>query len=168
MGIVTSIVAGVAAVAGTAKSVIDAKKAKKAGSAANEAQKKANRLKNAQAKRAFLRQFQQAQAAQLVAAISSGVGIESSGTQAGLSSLATQKSTQISEFAELDRLGEAVSDSRQAQANLQSSSAMFGNVAGFASKFVNLSSFGGPKNTPNVGGNSSPVQQTQISDFLKN
>jgi hypothetical protein len=147
MGVVTSIIAGTAAVAGTAKSIIDAKKAKKAGKAANAAQVKANRLKNAQAKRAFLRSFQQAQAAALVSAISSGVGIESSVSQAGLSSLASQKATQIAEFKEFDKLGVAVASNRQAAAGFQASSATFGQVASFASKFVSFGG-GGPKPTP--------------------
>ena len=148
MGVITSIIAAAVAVGGTAKSAIDSRKAKKAGQRANAAQVKANRIKNAQQKRAFLRKFQQAQAAALAGGIAAGVGIESSLTQGLLSGQATQKAVQIAEFKELDTLGETVLNQRQSQANFQSSSAIFGQVAGFASKFVNFADFKKPPVPP--------------------
>lgn len=128
---------------GTVGSIIQAKKGRKKGVAANEAQKKLNRKKNAQAKRAFLRQFQQAQAASLVAGIASGVGLESSIVQGQLASQATQAATAIKEFKEFDVLGAQVGDLRQAAASAASRSQTFGQVASFASQFISFPSGGG-------------------------
>jgi len=140
MGVVTSIVAGVAAVGGKIASARAARKASKAGKAANAAQLKATRLKNEQAKRQFMRKFRQAQAANLTAGIASGVGLESSTVAGQAASFKTQAGVALSEFKQFDELGAEVSRQRGIQASKNAQSAMFGAVSSFASKFI---SFGG-------------------------
>jgi hypothetical protein len=141
MGVITTIVAGVSAAAGAIK----ARKAGKAGKRANAAQLKATRLKNAQAKRAFMRQFRQAQATNLTAGIAAGVGLESSTVQGQAGSLGTQSAIAQKEFKKFDELGVEVSRQRQKQADANAAAAAFGAVSSFASKFV---SFGGKKPGP--------------------
>ncbi len=143
MAVISALALGVAAI-GTASSLSAASKARKKGRQANAAQKKLNRKRNAIKKRAFLRQFQQAQAARLAEGISSGVGLESSTTQGALASQATQAATQIKEFKEFDALGAEVAGARQGAADAQSQSGSFGAVASFASSFI---AFGGKAET---------------------
>ena len=73
-------------------------KARKAKKAANEAQLYMTRLKNRQAKRAFLRNFRQAQAQTLSAGIASGADITSSGIQGQMSSNISQARQALWEF----------------------------------------------------------------------
>jgi hypothetical protein len=150
MGVITSIVAGVAAVGSAIGSARSAKKGVKAGKAANAAQLKATRLKNEQAKRSFMRKFRQAQAANLTAGIAAGVGLESSTIQGGAASLRTQAADALAEFKVFDELGVEVSSQRQKQSDATARAAAFGAVSSFASKFI---SFGGgapktPSGTP--------------------
>ncbi len=128
MPAISSIIAA-AAVTG---SVIVGKKAKKASKASNAAQRAINKLKNDQAKRAFLRNFRQAQAAALVGGISSGVTTESSGVQGTLASQATQATTGVTGFAQFDKLGAAQTAALNKQASANFAGSVFGSVTAFA------------------------------------
>lgn len=121
------------AAASTLGTILSGKKAKKASKAANAAQRKINRLKNEQSKRAFLRQFRQAQAAALVSGVASGVTIESSGVQGTLAGQFSQKETALSEFKQADDLGVAQQAAQNAQASANFAGSVFGSVAAFAS-----------------------------------
>jgi hypothetical protein len=131
-----AITSAVIAGASLAKSIHDGRKAKKAGRKANEAQRAQNRLKNKQAKRAYLRQFRQRQAAAIAGAVAANVGLESSAFQGQLSSVRTQAATGVREFAEADRLGMEQGAALQSQADARASSAMWGQVASFSSQFA--------------------------------
>ena len=123
----------------TALSIKSGKKAAKAQGRANEAQRKANRLRNKQAKRTFLRKFRQAQALALTSGIARGVGIESSGVQGVLSSEISQKNTALAEFKEADALGTAFTDAQTSASNNQFKAQAFSQVANFASSFLSFS-----------------------------
>lgn len=114
-------------------SAVAGRKAKKASQRANAAQRKINKLKNAQAKRAFLRNFRQQQAAALVGAVAGGVDIASSGVQGTLASQATQASVGRTEFKQFDVLGGIQTDAFNAQANANFVGSVFGAVGAFAS-----------------------------------
>jgi hypothetical protein len=122
----------------TVASLRSGRKATKAGKRANEAQKKINRAKNRQAKRAFLKNFRANQAATIQGAATAGVDIESSAFQGNLASARTQKNLALQEFVEFDKLGAEVSDAQQGQATHNARSAAFGQVASFASNFVDF------------------------------
>lgn len=128
------------AVAGlsTAGSIKAAGDAKDAAAGANKTQMKINRLRNAQAKRNFLRKFRQSQAATLSAGIASGAGLESSRVQGTTASQTAQAEVGLQEFAELDKLGAKHLGQSQSAANSQFKSAAFGQVASFASSFVSF------------------------------
>ncbi len=127
-----AVLSTIAAVASIGGKLIAGRKAKKAGKRANAAQRAMNKLKNKQNKRAFLRQFRQAQAAALVGGVAAGVDIESSGIQGTLASQKTQARVGVAEFAESERLGDvqAAAINKQASANFAAS--VFGSVASFA------------------------------------
>ena len=128
MGVLSTI----AAVASIGGKLIAGNKAKKASKRANAAQRAINKLKNKQAKRAFLRQFRQAQAAALVGGIAAGVDVSSSTIQGVLSSQGTQARTGVSEFAEGERLGDVQTAAINKQASANFASSVFGSVASFA------------------------------------
>lgn len=136
MAVITSAIAvGVAAV-GTFASIRQAKKATAAGQDANEALRKANRLKNKQAKRAFLRNFRQAQANVLVSSVMAGVGLESSAFQGTLASEKSQRDLALKEFERADELGTEFLTAQNRQTSAQTRSSAFGSIAGFASSFI--------------------------------
>lgn len=142
---------GIAALAvsaiGVGSSIKAAGDASDDASAANATQRKINKLKNAQAKRQFLRKFRQAQANTLSAGIASGAGLESSRVLGTAASQTTQALTGVKEFEELDKLGAQHGSQLQSAADNAFKSAAFGQVASFASSFV---SFGkrAPSTTP--------------------
>lgn len=123
--------AAVAAV-GIAGKLFAGNKAKKASKRANAAQRAINKLKNKQAKRAFLKKFRQAQAAALVGGIGSGVSVESSGVQGTLAGQATQARTAVSEFNQFDKLGAQQTAALNKQASANFAGSVFGSVASFA------------------------------------
>ena len=132
------------AVASTGLSISQGRKSSKAQKRANEAQRKINRLKNRQAKRAFLRNFRQSQAVALVQGIASGVGLESSIVQGTLASQGSQARTGLREFQTFNRLGAEFTSAQNAASSAAFKSQVFGQVASFASSFI---SFGGEKTT---------------------
>lgn len=101
VGTIAAVVAGASAV----YSGVQGKKASKAQKRANNAQRKINQLKNRQQKRAFLRQFRQAQSDVLASSVFQGIGIESSTIQGLRGSLGTQAVTGVREFNQMDALG---------------------------------------------------------------
>jgi hypothetical protein len=113
--------------------LIAGKKAKKASKAANRAQRALTKLKNDQAKRAFLRNFRQAQAAALVSGVGAGVDISSSLVQGTLASQEAQKGTALKEFATAESLGAAQTAALDKQASANFASSVFGAVGSFAS-----------------------------------
>lgn len=127
MGLATAVAA--IAVGGQ---LVAGSKAKKASKRANRAQREINRLKNEQARRAYMRSFRQAQAAALVGGIASGAGLESSLVQGTLTSQHSQTITAQSEFNKTNELGDvyAAALNKQASANFMGS--VFGSVASFA------------------------------------
>ncbi len=127
-----AIVSGIIAAVGVAGSLVSGAKAKKASKRANASQRAINRLKNKQAKRAFLRQFRQAQAAALVGGVASGVDIASSGVQGTLSSQTSQGITAVSEFKQADDLGAEMTRQLSKQVSANFSASVFGSVASFA------------------------------------
>lgn len=120
------------AVAAIGGKVLSGRKAKKASKRANAAQRAINKLKNKQAKRAFLRKFRQFQAAALVGGVASGVSVESSGVQGTLAGQATQAATGIAEFNQFDKLGGEQTAALNAQASANFQSSVFGSIASFA------------------------------------
>lgn len=138
----SSLALGVAAV-GTAKSINESKKARRAGRSAADAQKQINRLRNKQAKRQFLRNFRQAQAANITSSVASGVAIESSRFAGTRSSEISQRNVAVAEFAEADRLGETVINSQQAQSDATFRANRFATVANFATQFISFGTDGG-------------------------
>ena len=123
----------------TAKSLKEGKKARKAGAAANESQKKANRIRNYQKKRTFLRNFRQQQANAYSEGIASGVALESSAIQGRRASQKSQAGVASRESNRLDELGMEVADFQQAQANANFRSQRASAIGSFASQFISLS-----------------------------
>ena len=138
-----AITALVVSAVSTGASMYAGSKAKKAQKKGNEAQRAINALKNKQAKRAYLRQFRQAQAAALQASIAAGVGLESSAFQGTISSQAAQAGTAAGEFLKFDELGGEVANQANKAANYQFNAGVYSQVAGFASQFISF--------TPKVG-----------------
>ncbi len=130
-----TIAAGVAGLS-TAASFKMASDARSHGRKANKAQRAINRLTNRQAKRQFLRNFRQAQAATLVSSVAAGVGLESSRVQGTLSSERSQADTAVREFAEMDRLGGVVTSQRNKQVNDSFGSNIFSSVSNIAQSFI--------------------------------
>jgi hypothetical protein len=128
MGVLSTI-AAVAAIGGK---LIAGRKAKKASKAANAAQRAINKLKNKQNKRAFLRQFRQAQAEALVGGVAAGVDVESSTVAGVLAGQRTQARTAVGEFAEGERLGDVQTAAINRQASANFAASIFGSVASFA------------------------------------
>ena len=131
VGIVSAVV-----VASTAYSISQGKKASKAQKQSNEAQRRINELRNKQNKRAFLRQFRQAQADALQSAVAAGVGLESSAFQGTRASQATQAETAVKEFKRMDELGAEQTAALNRASNAQFRSQVGSAVASFASQFV--------------------------------
>ncbi len=128
MGVVSTIVA-VAAIGGK---LIAGRKAKKASKAANATQRAMNKLKNQQNKRAFLRQFRQAQAQALVGGIAAGVDVASSTVAGAMAGQESQRRTAVAEFAEGERLGDVQTAAINRQASANFAASVFGSVASFA------------------------------------
>ncbi len=142
MGALTSLIAsGVATVA----SHRQGKKATKASQAANEAQRKANKLRNKQAKRAFLRKFRQSQANIVVSSVAAGVGLESSAFQGSLSSEVSQRDTALREFKEADELGAEFTAQQNRATSASFRSQAFGAIGNFASQFISFAGGFGDK-----------------------
>jgi len=128
MGVLSTITA-VAAIGGK---LVAGRKAKKASKAANAAQRAINKLRNKQNKRAFLRNFRQAQAQALVGGVAAGVDVGSSTVQGALAGQESQKRTAVAEFAEGERLGDVQTAAMNKQASANFAASVFGSVAGFA------------------------------------
>ena len=136
MAVVASIAVGVGA-AGLQYSA--GRKAAKNQRRANEATRQINRLRNRQAKRQFLKQFRQAQAATLVEGVAAGIGLGSSRVRGTTDSQSSQAFKAVEEFNEMDRLGgEAVRFNNAALArNVQASG--FGALSRVAQNFIGFS-----------------------------
>ena len=137
---------GISAVS-TAVSLKEGKKARKAGEAANEAQKKANRIRNYQKKRAFLRNFRQQQANAYSEGIGSGVDIRSSAVQGRRASQGTQAGVASSEANKLDALGLEIADFQQSQADSNFRAQRANSIGSFALQFASVVK-PAPKTTP--------------------
>jgi hypothetical protein len=134
VGISAMVVSGLTAVA----SGVAAKKAAKNQKRANATQAEINRLQNEQAKRSFIRNYRQQQAANINASIAAGIGLESSRTQGTRSSLESQRITAQVEFKEADRLGTQKIGQLNKAATNQFQSQAWGAASSFASSFVNF------------------------------
>jgi hypothetical protein len=151
MGVTAGIALAVSA-ASTAASLSASGKAKKAQERANAAQMKANRLKNLQQKRQFMRGFRQAQANVLSTSIASGIGLGSSRTQGTLGSESSQQRLALREFQQFDELGVEVANQQNKAASAQFRSQAFGAVANFSSQFVSFGGGGPGDKIPNTTG----------------
>lgn len=120
----------------TISSLISGRKSSKAQEAANEAQRDINRLRNKQNKRAFMRQFRQAQAAAIQGAVTAGIGIESSAVQGTLSSQAKQALLADHEFKWMDVYGAEMSSQLSKASNYQFQAGVANLVGNFASSFI--------------------------------
>jgi hypothetical protein len=116
-------------------SIHQGKKATKAQKRANEAQRKINKLKNFQAKRSFLRNFRQTQAAALSTAIAQGVGLESSGVQGTRASEQAQKNTALIEFKRFDELGGEYAAQTNKAADASFNAGAFASLSSLAMSF---------------------------------
>ena len=135
MGVFTGIALGLSAV-GLGTSIVQGRKASKASAAGARVQAEGNRLRNEQARRAFLRKFRQSQADTLTMSVASGVGLGSSRTQGTLGSERSQAATAVREFEKADELGTEFIG-YQNKASLANFQAGVGStVANFASQFV--------------------------------
>ena len=132
-------VASLAVSAGSAVASHQAgKKAAGAQMAANEAQRKITRLRNQQAKRQYLRQFRQAQAATITNAIAAGVGIDSSAFRGTLVSQERQRATAVQEFNLMDRFGGEMTAAMQAQSRYNARANTFAAIGSFAQTFISF------------------------------
>lgn len=122
-------VLGLAFAAGSA---VMGNKARKAQNRARAAQMQANRIRNFQAQRQFMRNFRQAQAEALARGIAGGADPSSSFTQATMASEQSQVKTAQRDFAELSRLGEAASANLNRAANAQFASGLLSTASSFA------------------------------------
>ena len=137
------------AAVGTAFSMYSGSKSTEAQKKANEAQRNANKLRNKQNKRAFMRQFRQAQAAAIQGAVTAGIGIESSTVQGTLSSQAKQAQLADHEFRWMDLYGAEMSSQLSKASNYQFQAGLASTVGSFASSFIG----------------SQPKQTTQITEI---
>jgi len=135
---------GASAIAGASAS----RKARKSQRRANEAQREQNRLKNFQAKRAFLRNFRQTQAEALMAPIAAGVGLESSLAQSQLQSQGAQARVASEEFLEMDELGGQYAAHMNSAARRQAQAGIYGQIGNFAMSFAAFGSGGSGGTTP--------------------
>ena len=133
-GWVFAAISAVSAVAGLAKGRSATKNQKRA----NATQRKINELKNKQAKRAFLRNFRQAQGIALSSGIGAGVELGSSRTQATLASQSSQANIAIKEFKEFNRLGAEAQTFSDRASSASFASQAFGTVSTFASQFASF------------------------------
>ena len=150
VGITALVVAGASA----AVSAQRAKKASRAQRRANDAQSRINRLKNFQAKRSFLRQLRQVQAENLVGAIASGVGLESSVFQGQRSSIQKQGEVAVGEFQRMDDLGAEQTAQLNRASRYQAQAATWTAVSNFALSFASMragSPGGGTENVQKLG-----------------
>lgn len=113
-------------------SAILGNKSRKAQNRARAAQQQANRVRNFQAQRQFMRNFSIAQAEALARVIAGGADPSSSFAQATMSSQGTQVKTAQRDFAELSRLGESASANLNRAANASFGSGLFSTAASFA------------------------------------
>ena len=150
MGVVTSIVAAGVALAGAAGSAEASKRATSHQKKANKAQRQINRLKNAQSKRQFLRDFRAAQANVVSGAVAAGVDVESSATQGTLGSQLTQTEVALEEFKIEDALGGVITNQTNRAVNATAQSNTFAAVSSFASNFIAFPAAGSgtPKTPP--------------------
>ena len=132
------VAAGIAGLTGIG-SAISGRKAKKAQKRANDAQRKINRLKNFQAKRAFLRQVRQAQAANLTQGVAAGVGLESSRVQGTQSSQEAQMRSSVTEFGVMDKLGGEQTSALNKAAQRQYNAGLYSTASNFAMSFASFS-----------------------------
>jgi len=147
---------GASAIAGASAS----RKARKSQRRANEAQREQNRLKNFQAKRAFLRNFRQVQAQALMAPIAAGVGLESSLAQSQLQSQGAQARVASEEFLEMDELGGLYAAHMNSAARRQGQASIYGQISNFAMQFAAFApkgSGGGGTTPPTLGKGGPPV-----------
>ena len=144
LGIVSAVISAASAI----KSAQEGRKAAKAQRGANEAQRKINRLRNKQAKRQFLQNFRQAQAAAIVGAVGAGVSVESSGAQGMLASQQTQARVSTNEFNIMDQLGETMAAYQNAYSKRAANAQTWGAVSSFASQFISFGSGGGGGTPP--------------------
>ena len=150
------VVTGVSAVASASAS----RKARKSQRRANDAQREQNRLKNFQAKRAFLRNFRQVQAQALMAPIAAGVGLESSLAQSQLQSQGAQARVASEEFLEMDELGGLYAAHMNSAARRQGQASIYGQIGNFAMQFAAFApkgSGGGGTTPPTLGKGGPPV-----------
>lgn len=112
------------------------KKATRAQEAANEAQRQINRLRNKQAKRQYLRQFRQAQAAVYTSAVSQGIGLGGSTVQGQRASHQAQRQTALTEFRRMDELGGEMTAAMNAASQAQFQGQTWGAVGSFAQRFI--------------------------------
>jgi hypothetical protein len=134
----------------TAVGIKKGRDAAKAQRRANDTQRAINRLQNKQNKRQFLRQYRQAQANALQAAVAANVGLESSAFQGMLQSRQAQAGTAVREFNEMDRLGGIQASAMDAQSKAQFQAGVAGAVGSFARSFIAFPAQGSttPPKTP--------------------
>ncbi len=132
--ITTAVVAGASAVA----SYRSGRKASKAQSKANDNQREINRLKNQQAQRAFMRQFRQAQADVITGGVFQGIGLEGSTVQGQLVSNTAQMNTARREFAEMNRLGDAMTSNLNRASRYGFQANTFGQIGSLAMSFASF------------------------------
>lgn len=134
------------------------KKASRAQQEANEAQRKINQLKNKQAKRAFLRNFRQAQANLISASIASGVGLESSAVQGGVTSVRSQRDLAVKEFGQMDTLGGEMTAAMNSASRNQLRAQTWSAVSSFAQQFIAFGGGGGGGGGGSGGGGSTVAE----------
>jgi len=114
-----------------AGSAVIGNKSRKAQNRARAAQLQANRIKNFQAQRQFLRNFRLAQAEALMSGLAGGT-TDSSISRATQSSQGTQARVAGGEFKELSRLGESASANLTRAANASFTSGLLSTASSFA------------------------------------
>lgn len=120
-----AIAAGISAIGSAAFGV---RAAKKEASAAKREQK-AKRLQKFVEQRRLLREARQAEATALASGVSQGVGIESSGVQGVLSSLATQKRDQFTVSSVIGKIQEGAFKRRMQAAQARTVSGVLGGLS---------------------------------------
>lgn len=126
-GFIQAVIGGALAIG----SLVSGNKARKAQNSARAAQQQANRVRNFQAKRQFLRDFRQQQAAAIANPLAAGA-VDSSFSRATQSSQGTQANIASLDFSRLNELGELASANLNSAARAQFASSVFGTLGQFA------------------------------------
>lgn len=135
-----------------------ANKARKKAKRAAKQEAKARRLQKFIEQRRLLREARRAEAAALTAGVTQGVGLESSGLQGVLASIATQRRDQFTASQVVGRLESLAAVNKRSAASNRAISGMLAGLSSAAGSFKKVAPAGPPPGGPQT----TPTQQTEI------